>query len=332
MSDLLHDAVHRLLMDQCTPAVIRAIEAGGDAAALWQNLEDTGFVDALVPESLGGAGMGLADVYSVLEACGAFAVPVPVGETLLARGLLAHAGLAITSGSISLGRGRLDPDGQLHTETVPLGRVARNVLVSFNNEYRLLPADKASRTVAGFCLDVIMIWPEQHWRKAQVLNLTADLKLLQAALYAAELAGALMTVLSLTLQYANDRQQFGKPIGKFQAIQHQLSLMSEHTFAARMAAQIGLNSAGIELDRLRVAIAKARTSEAALEVAALSHSIHGAIGFTSEFDLQLFTRRLHAWRQAGGTESHWHDVVGAQLLEHPSALSLDLIREATDLA
>ncbi len=139
-----------------------------------------------------------------------------------------------------------------------------------------------------------------------------------------------MAVFSRTLQYANDRQQFGKPIGKFQAIQHQLSVMSEHAFAARMAAQLGLRTEGAVPDRLRVAMAKARTSEAALEVAGLSHSIHGAIGFTREFDLQLYTRRLHAWRQAAGSESYWHDVMGQALLDSPEPLSLDLIRTLTD--
>ena len=81
--------------------------------------------------------------------------------------------------------------------------------------------------------------------------------------------------------------------------------MSEHVFAARMAAQLGCSGAGLAADRLpdrlRVATAKARCSEAALVVSELAHAIHGAIGFTAEYDLQLYTRRLHAWRQAAGT-------------------------------
>jgi acyl-CoA dehydrogenase len=185
--------------------------------------------------------------------------------------------------------------------------------------------------VAGFCLDAQLSWPQAAWDQAQQVPGAHDLVTLQAALYAAQLAGALMAVFSRTLQYANDRQQFGKPIGKFQAIQHQLSLMSEHAFAARMAAQLGLYAEGPVPDRLRVAMAKARTSEAALEVAGLSHSIHGAIGFTREFDLQLYTRRLHAWRQAAGSESYWHDVMGQALLDSPEPLSLDLMRTLTDV-
>ena len=331
MDDLFSDAVKALLTDHCTPAVVRAIEAGQPHAPLWQALEASGFADALVPESAGGAGLTLADVYLVLELCGTFAVPVPLGETLLARGLLAHAGVSAPKGSVVLGMGQLASDGRLHCAQVRCAAKADWLLVSCGGVCRLLPVAAAQMQVAGFCLDAQMSWPQAAWDQAQQVPGAHDLMTLQAALYAAQLAGALMAVFSRTLQYANDRQQFGKPIGKFQAIQHQLSLMSEHAFAARMAAQLGLYAEGPVPDRLRVAMAKARTSEAALEVAGLSHSIHGAIGFTREFDLQLYTRRLHAWRQAAGSESYWHDVMGQALLDSPEPLSLDLMRTLTDV-
>ena len=330
MDDLFSDAVKSLLTDHCTPAVVRAIEAGQTRAVLWQQLEASGFADALVPESAGGSGLTLPDVYPVLELCGSFAVPVPLGETLLARGLLAHAGVAAPTGPVVFGTGHMGGDGRLHAAQVRCGTQADWVLVSRGGVSRLLSTADAQVQVAGFCLDAQMSWPLSAWEAAQAVPGAHDLVTLQAALYAAQLAGALMAVFSRTLQYANDRQQFGKPIGKFQAIQHQLSVMSEHAFAARMAAQLGLCSADPVPDRLRVAMAKARTSEAALEVAGLSHSIHGAIGFTREFDLQLYTRRLHAWRQAAGSESYWHDVLGQALLDSTEPLSLDQIRTLTD--
>ncbi|EER57626.1 acyl-CoA dehydrogenase domain-containing protein, partial [Acidovorax delafieldii 2AN] len=82
--------------------------------------------------------------------------------------------------------------------------------------------------------------------------------------------------------------------------------------------------------RLRVATAKARCSEAALAVAEFAHAIHGAIGFTEEYDLQLFTRRLHAWRQTAGSESYWHGVAGEALLQHQGPM-LDIVRRITDV-
>ena len=157
---------------------------------------------------------------------------------------------------------------------------------------------------------------------------------LTACLNAAQMAGALQRVLEMTLQYANDRQQFGRPIGKFQAIQHQLAVMAEQVMAARMAAQIGCQSASngpgaIEPALMNVAVAKARANEAAVEVTALAHSIFGAIGFTAEHDLQLYTRRLHAWRLSAGTESYWHEVLGQAVLQSPYALSLDILQNLT---
>ena len=152
----------------------------------------------------------------------------------------------------------------------------------------------------------------------------------RACLDAAYMAGAMQTVLDKTLQYANDRQQFGRPLGKFQAIQHQLAVMAEQTLAAQMAAQLGCKHANPLPSLLAVAVAKARCSEAAVEIAALGHSIHGAIGFTAEFDLQLFTRRLHALRQASGSESYWHDVLGHHLVSERQDASLELVRELTD--
>ena len=79
-----------------------------------------------------------------------------------------------------------------------------------------------------------------------------------------------------------------------------------------------------------VATAKARCSEAALVVSELAHAIHGAIGFTEEYDLQLFTRRLHAWRQTAGSEAYWYGVAGEALLHH-QGMTLDIVRRITDV-
>ena len=81
----------------------------------------------------------------------------------------------------------------------------------------------------------------------------------------------------------------------------------------------------------QLSVRQALPSEAALEAAAIAHSIHGAIGFTAEFDLQLYTRRLHAWRQAAGSESYWHTVLGEELVDRRDGLALDLVRAATDV-
>ncbi len=332
MDELLSNALRQLLREQCTPQRVRETEAGKPAEALWRSIEDSGFANAMLTESQGGAGLGLAEAFSLFELCGEYAVPAPLSETLLARGLLAQAQASIPPGSITLAQGQLDSQGNLQCDSVRCGQVARWVLVRADQQCWLLPSALAHPSAAVFALDANLRWSAQQLAQVDNVNSLHDTRTLQACIYAAQISGALNVVFQSTLQFANERQQFGRSIGKFQAIQHQLSVMSEHCFAARAAAQIGCQTPGLELDRLKVAVAKARSSEAALEVAALSHSIHGAVGFTEELDLQLFTRRLHLWRQAGGSESYWHQVLGAELVIQRQGSALDLIRHLTDFA
>jgi acyl-CoA dehydrogenase len=320
MDDLLTDALKQLLDDQCTPDTVRRIEAGESAAALWSQLEESGFADAMLAEDQGGAGLSLAGAFPLFELCGACAVPVPLAHTMLARAVLASAGVQRPQGSIAIACGTV----------APLGRVADWVLTCFNDRTLLLPVAQAKRSDAVFPLDATLQWSDTAMAQATHVPGKHDLETLQACVAAAQIAGALMNVFQRTLQYANERQQFGRPIGKFQAIQHQLAVASEHTFAARMAAQIGCSAKGHVPERLRVAVAKARASESVVEVAALSHAIHGAIGFTAEYDLQLYTRRLHAWRREAGSQSYWQDVLGEALVAR-EGLTLDLIRQIADV-
>jgi acyl-CoA dehydrogenase len=335
-NDLFADAARDVLADQCTPHVVRAIEAGGRTAeattALWEQLEATGLADALLSEDDGGAGLGLGQVFGLLEQCGAHALPLPLGETMVARALLAQAGVARPAGSIALARGERLADGGLRCALVRSGQVAAAVLVQSGTEWRLLNTADAQGAAQALALDTALAWTAAQVQAAPAVavNGALDARTLQAAVVAAQMAGALSSVFQRSLQYANERQQFGRPIGKFQAIQHQLAVMSEHVFAARMAAQLGCSGAGVLPDRLRVATAKARCSEAALVVSELAHAIHGAIGFTEEYDLQLFTRRLHAWRQTAGSEAYWYGVAGEALLDHPG-MSLDTVRRITDV-
>ncbi|MDH1335371.1 acyl-CoA dehydrogenase family protein [Comamonas thiooxydans] len=338
-NDLFADAARKVLADWCTPQVIREIESAGSRSAavarLWQQLEETGLADALLAEEEGGAGLGLGEIFGVLEQCGAHALPLPLGETMLARAMLAQADMACPAGSIALAQGAVQADGGLHCVLVRGGQVADSVLVQVQEEagvWHLLSVFRAGLAPHALVLDASLSWAPEQLQAAGVLRLGPqfDARSLQAAVVAAQMAGAMRDVFQRSLQYANERQQFGRAIGKFQAIQHQLAVMSEHVFAARMAAQLGCSGDGIVPDRLRVAVAKARCSEAALVVTELAHAIHGAIGFTEEYDLQLFTRRLHAWRLTAGSEAYWQALAGQALMSH-EGMTLDLIRRITDV-
>ena len=126
-----------------------------------------------------------------------------------------------------------------------------------------------------------------------------------------QMAGAVSAVLDLCVTYANERVQFGRPIGRFQAIQQQMALMAGEAAAAGVAAQDACRIVDAGGDLIAAAAAaKIRTGEAAGKAANIAHQVHGAIGFTDEYRLHQLTRRLWAWRSEFGTESVWAAMLG----------------------
>jgi alkylation response protein AidB-like acyl-CoA dehydrogenase len=138
---------------------------------------------------------------------------------------------------------------------------------------------------------------------------------LAAIAAAGQMAGAMDAVQEMTLAYASTRQQFGREISKFQAIQHQIAVMAEEAQAARMAAQAAFVGAPDAASEMKAAAAKARCGRAAVSVAAIAHAVHGAIGMSEEYPLHNFTRRLHGWRMAHGGDAYWSRRLGQWALE-----------------
>ena len=213
------------------------------------------------------------------------------------------------------------PDGSLRAPLVPFGTVVQHVLAAEGDRLLLLDAAQARRDPSGIARSQLATLTWRGPDSAQVLaGDGAALAPLAAAVHAALLAGAMARVFEMTLQYCNDRMQFGKSLGKFQAVQHQLSVMAEHVAAASMGAEAAFQSEGRTPRLLPAAMAKARASEAAVSVANTAHGLHGAIGVTEEYDLQLLTRRLHEWRMAHGSESYWNRLIGEQVLAADTTL------------
>lgn len=323
MQDLV-DSAERLLADICIPQAVRAIETGESSQNLWRQLDESGFMDALIPEANGGAGLTLHEVFPLLLLCGKYAVPMPFASTMLLRGLWATQNQSIPSGAITMAPA-VDHSNGIVCRNVPYGNVADWIAINWNGRVALLPSANALREPIGVhgSLSANLRWPDTTG--AMVIDASIDPLILGACVYAAQLAGAMEQILAITLRYANERVQFGRPIAKFQAIQHHLSVMAEHVYAARMAAEIGCRSASPLPDPALAGVAKARTSEAATLVASLGHAVHGAIGFTAEYELQLHTRRLYEWRLAYGSELFWNERVGAELLAGTQS-TLEFIR------
>jgi acyl-CoA dehydrogenase len=319
--DLL-PSFERMLEEASPEAVVRAVEAGGSIIALWATLDASGFLDLLVPEAAGGAGISLGDAAPLMQALGAWLVPAPVAQTMAARALLAAAGHAVPSGPILLATaaGR-------QTAALPFAEVAEYALVEIDDQVILTSLRpellrptglNASRTAA-------IVWTQEPEIIATLDLPRNALRALGAVLRAAEIAGIAARLLDITIGYANERSQFGKPIGKQQAVQQQLAVMAEQVVLARMAGQLGC-AAGLPPEENAAAAAKQVASAAVPGLTAIAHAVHGAIGISEEYRLQLYTRRLYEWRLADGTEGYWANILGASRLASDAANSIDFIR------
>ena len=305
MSELI-DPFARLIEDICTPAAIREIEQGGDTAAMWNAFLESGFLDALVAEESGGAGLSLSDAAPLIALLGRHAVPLPVGDTMVARALLAAAGVEAPEGPIAIATG---------AGAAPFAAVASHILSGTPDAPVVSPAKVEPTGVP-------------HDGGAYVSGLDGKaLRPIAAVLRALLISGAAERVMEMTVAYANERVQFGKPIGKQQAVQQQLSVLAEQAVAAPIAAAIGAR-AGLRPKLVDAAIAKHGTSLAAGQIAAIAHAVHGAIGISEEYDLQLLTRRLHGWRLADGSEGYWAGVLGELRMAEPAKPTADFIRGA----
>jgi acyl-CoA dehydrogenase len=138
---------------------------------------------------------------------------------------------------------------------------------------------------------------------------------------AALMAGAVGAIAAMTLRYSNQREQFGRPIGRFQAVQAHLVII--HQQATVVASAIDGAVAAVELGSggFEIACAKILADRAAQLVTAAAHQTHGAIGMTKEYPLHYLTRRLWAWRDEAGGHHRWANGLGAALVaQGPDAL------------
>jgi acyl-CoA dehydrogenase len=148
------------------------------------------------------------------------------------------------------------------------------------------------------------------------------IRLYGAMARAAQMAGALDSILEQGVRYATERKQFGRPIANFQAIQHNLAIVAGHVAASGIAAELAFRAAdradaakpGEGYDpSFETAVAKIRVGEAAGVCAGLVHQVHGAIGFTYEHSLHFATRRLWSWRAEFGSENGWAIELGRRV-------------------
>ncbi|MSR00114.1 MAG: acyl-CoA dehydrogenase [Gammaproteobacteria bacterium] len=328
---LLADSVSRLFAD-----LEAGISARNDDSALkacWSEVDKLGLLQTLVSESVGGFGGSWLDAFEVFYRLGQFAVPLPVGEQVLARYLLGVADIDFLSGQVALGlcenvyleknivSGAWNFTGNVHAKY--WGNEPRFLLVAVSGLegqcFVLLSASQATGicdepNLAGEMCSNLQFFLAPVLELRFVEDACVLLHNAGALLRTAQIAGALEAILGLCVDHVQQREQFGKPIGTFQAIQHQLALLAEEAAAVKCAAQSAFRAASIGEAGFEVAAAKLRANRAITPATSIAHQVHGAIGFTMEHSLHRFTQRLWSWRSDFGNDRYWAEQLGKLVL------------------
>ena len=297
---LLIESAHRLLTDQCDKGLLDAAERGEFAATLARSLAEQGFHRLAEHDS----GFALADVFALLKVAGYHALPLPLAEWMLANRWLDNDNDAL----VSIGQLR----GTVLVE-VPWGRQAQTCLgvTQEGGLFAIRPGDtwRRDRNVAGEPCETMA-----HIETVPIETNEQPFELL--ALSRCSLAvGAMQRLLELVIEQVTVREQFGRPLARFQVIQHAVAGLAAEVAVAGKAHDAALAFLNTPRQREEIAAAKSRICEATGTVTDNAHQLFGAMGFTHEHVLHHYTRRLWAWRESFGNERYWQEVLGRSICE-----------------
>jgi alkylation response protein AidB-like acyl-CoA dehydrogenase len=315
--NLLRSTVRDLLSKECTPRHVRAMweDPAGRSPERWKKLGELGVLGLCLPEAHGGSGMDEIDMVGVLEEAGRAILPEPLLESAAVGGpLLARCGtdaqqqqwlprLARGDATISIGLAGqpyvndgnadlviLERDGELHA--APQDRLTLTPMPALDGARRLF------KVTAELDSETLMAPASEHatWALDHA-----------AAASAAELVGIAGAMLDMSVEYAKVREQFGRKIGSFQAIQHKLAECLLLVESARSAVYYAAYALAKDLPdaSIHVSVAKAYASDAERRMNYEALQIHGGIGFTWEHDLHLWLKRGRALEAAYG-DADWH--------------------------
>ena len=284
----------------------------GATMADWGTVAEVELAGLLLPETTGGFGGSWEDAVLVLRLAGYHALALPVAEAVIAahlsgridgRGTIASSAQGTLEGGRFTGTisGICHPQGADYiVAPAPQGG---SMVVEASDSALTLSASVAGEPRGSATLDSVA---------AEAIS--GDVFALGALARTAQIAGALDASLAMSVEYANQREQFGRALGKFQAVQQSLATFACEAAAANCAA-IGVAQAVARGNApYEIAAAKLRAGRAAGTGAALAHQVHGAIGFTQDYALHPITRRLWAWRSEFGNDAFWSSRLGPQII------------------
>ena len=327
---MVEESVVRLFEDQVDWDFLAETEQTGFSTALWQTVTELGIDRVLVNEDNGGMQGTWRDAYPVVRASGEYAVPLPIAEAVVAHWIMQHAGLPVRDGipgilpqilEANAGSDHLTAD----VPQVPWGRQADYFIGLQTDGVKtdIIVVEKSAELIQDINLgrdarDTVNFRNSPVSARAETSLNSDALRALMALMRSAQIAGAGSACLKLGLEYTSEREQFGRPLARFQAIQHHLAYMSGElaTVEAMSASAFesldnyGLDAANPHNALFEIAAAKCRASDAVEPLTKIGHQVHGAIGFTYEYGLHFLTRRLWSWRAEFGGSAEWARYLG----------------------
>lgn len=298
-----------------------------DILNLWNEIEKNGLPKISVKEKFGGYEIPFFSILPLIKIVNNHGTPLPLSETILSNYILSESDINPPNGIVTFATDTKNlqiKNNMISGEilSVPYLNLTKNLLIvhELNNVKKAILIDE----INGEIIHKKNFLAEPRYNiKVENLNIAEirpiknniDFNFLGAILRSAQMIGAMEKVLDLSINYCSERKQFGRALSKFQAIQHQISEMAVELSASSAAlstiTELGLS----EKNSNDTAILKIRAGFAAGKIIAISHQVHGAIGFTKEYELSYFTKNLNSWRNDFGNESFWEEFLGKRFLE-----------------
>lgn len=319
---LFRDTVRAILEKECSPEAVRAAweDGSGLVPGLWETLAQTGVVGLTGPESSGGLGMNEIDLVMLLEETGRAAMPGILAEhTAVAIPALAEAGAPAADALAAAVEGRTMLSVGLTGADYVLGAdLADALLLQDGDSLHLVAVDTVSlatqQSIDGTRHLARVSWSPEA---ATVLEGADPARAFDrgSLAAAAQGIGVAQRLLDQTVQYVSERHQFGKPVGTYQAVKHHLANVALELEFARPAVyqaawSVAVDSPGRARD---VSLAKALASTAVDRACRTALQCHGAIGYTFEYDLQLWMKRGWALSAAWGDAAFHRNRIGVAL-------------------
>ncbi len=343
---LLQQSARDLLARECRPERVRAAMATetADDAALWSAAADQGWTGLIVPEQFGGLGLGVVELAALMEETGRACMPGPLFSTIFAGAVMARlrdaelqarwleplaagelrATVAVLDRNANWDLDAIRDSGEKHFVTDAAVADVILAIVRNGTELDVVPLERGADGVT-ITRTPSMDETRKVYRltfdsgKAAAAAATALQSAIDTATVAlcAEMVGGMQRILDTTVEYAKTRQQFGRTIGSFQAVQHHCADMLLLTESARSATYYAAWTLTHDEASapLATSMAKAYCSDAYREVGNKGVQVHGGIGFTWEHDLQLYYKRAKASETFFGDATFHRERIARRIVD-----------------